>query len=168
MQSPSDPKSQQKSKPPIPETVGATSAPIKIGKSATTTPLEVHAPTGPALLRKDGSPKRVLLRVENVTSRMPAPSIDVYVNLPPGEEPEKYPGQYALTISTFGMVEASKTGGGHPGNGLSFVRDITDLYLRLTARQDWDGKTLQLSFIPEPSGNYPVQVTVGRVSLLIE
>ena len=165
---PQDPNKPQKSRPPIPETVGATSAPIKIGKSASTIPLEVHAPTGPALLRTEGPPKRVLLRLENVTSGIPAPSINVYINLPPGEAPEKHPDLYALKISTFGLVEASQPRGEHPGDGLSFVQDVTDLYLRLTSSRDWDGKTLRLSFIPGRSADYPVEVTVGRVSLLIE
>src|ERR1700730_13150493 len=62
MPSPSDPKNPQKSRPPIPEMWGATGAPFELGKRTTTIPFEIHAPTGPALLRSDGRAKRVLLR----------------------------------------------------------------------------------------------------------
>lgn len=165
MQAPNPPRN---SRPPVPETVGATSGPIPLGKSVSTIHFEVHAPTGPALLRTEGPPKRVLLRVENVRSNMPAPSFDVYLNVPPGEAPEAHPDLHALTISTFGLVERSKPQGGHPGNGLSFVQDVTDIYNHLTAGANWDGKDLRVSFVPAPSASYPVEVTVSRVSLLIE
>jgi hypothetical protein len=165
---PQDQNKPQKSRPPVPETVGATSEPIHLSKDPASFQFEIHAPTGPALLRADGAPKRVFLRVEGVKSYMPAPSFDVYLNLPPGEDPERHPDLLGLTISTFGLVERSRPTGNHPGNGLSFVQDVTDLYARLMADKDWDRKNLRVSVIPAPSGGYPVDVTVDRVSLLIE
>ena len=71
-------------------------------------------------------------------------------------------------MSTFGLLESSEPKGNHPGNGLSFLPDVTDLFLHLTAAKDWDQKTLRVSFAPKRWGNYPVEVTVGRVSLVIE
>ena len=163
-----DPKKPQKSRPPVPETVGATSEPFKIGKSPSTVQLEVHPPTGPGLLRADGQPKRILLRVENMTSLSLAPSISVYLNVPPGETAEKRPDLYAMKISTFGLFEASQPKGDHPGDGLSFTQDISELYAHLTASKDWDGKKLRLTFIPGRSGDSPVDISIGRVSLQIE
>ncbi len=165
--SPLDPKNPQKTRPPIPETVGATSAPFELGDRITTISFEIHTPTGPALVRSDGQAKRVLLRVENVRSSNVAPSFDVYLNLPTGEEPEKHPDLFAFTMSTFGLVEASKTREQHPGNGLSMLRDVTELFIRLTATKHWDGKTLRVSFVPAPWEQH-FHVQVGRVSLMIE
>lgn len=168
MQSSPDPKNPQKPRPPIPETVGATNAPFELGKGITTISFEIHAPAGPALLRSEGPPKRALLRVENVKSKIRAPTFDVYLNMRQGQEPEKHPELLAFTLSTFGLVESSKSRGHHPGNGLSIVEDVTELLARQTKTGDWNGKTLHVSFVPAPWGAYPISVQVGRVSLMLE
>ncbi len=167
MQSSSDPKNSQKSKPPIPETVGATSAPFQLTKGITTISFEIHAPKGPALLRPDGQPKRVLLRLENIRSTTVAPSFGVYFNVPPGEDPQRFPSLFAFKMSTFGLVEASDTSAHHPGDGLSSIQDVTQLFLGLAADKNWDGKTLRISFVPSPWKD-PVNVEVGRASLVLE
>lgn len=158
----------QKPKPPVPETVGATSGPFELGKGVSTTSFEIHAPSGPGLLRPDMQPKRVLLRLENVRSTIQAPSFDVYLNVPPGADPENHPELRAFTMSTFGLAESSRPKGNHPGDGLNIVREVTDLYARLSAAKDWDAKNLRVSFVAEPWDDHPVKVTVGRVSLVIE
>ena len=168
MQSQPDPNKPQKSRPPIPETVGATSAPFELGKRTTTISFDIHVPVGPALSRQERPAKRILLRVENVKSAMLAPSFRVYLNVPPGEEPEKHPDLRAFNLSTFGMVEASESKGHHPGDGLSFLKDVTELLVRLTITGDWDGRSLRVSFVPAPWGDYPISVQVGRVSLMLE
>lgn len=167
MQSPTDPQNPPKSRPAIPETVGATSAPFELGKHVTTISLEIHAPSGPALLRPDGQPKRVLLRIENLRSTSVAPTFDVYLNLPSGEIPEKRPDLFAFTMPTFGLVESSQTREHHPGNGLNFVRDVSQTFMRLPATTNWDGKILHVSFVPAPWKN-PISAHVGRVSLMLE
>jgi hypothetical protein len=90
----------QKPRPPVPETVGATSAPFELGKGVSTTSFGIHAPSGPALMRSDMQPKRVLLRLENVRSTIQAPSFDVYLNVLPGADPENHPELRAFTMST--------------------------------------------------------------------
>jgi hypothetical protein len=167
MQSPSDPNNPQQDKPPIPEMLGATSRPFELGKVTSTVSFEIQSPTGPALLRSDGQPKRVLLRAEKVTSTIPAPPFDVYLNLPPGEEAEKHPDLYAFTLSTFGLVESSTSGDQHPGNGLNFLEDVTELFVRLNAMKDWDRKTIRASFVPS-SWVGDIKVQVGRLSLMME
>ena len=168
MQSPPDAKNPQKRRPPIPEMVGATSAPFKLEKGITTVSFEIHAPTGPGLLRSDGQPGRVLLSLENVTAKLAAPSFGIYLNLPPGSDPERHPELYAMTLSTFGLVESSKTSEEHPGDGLNFRKDVTDLFLRLMAVREWDHRTLHVSFAPIRWKDYPLDVRVGRVSLMLE
>ena len=165
----SDPKKPQKSRPPIRETVGATSAPFELGRGIATTSFEVHAPTGPALLRADGEARHVLLRIENVRSDYLAPPFDVYLNVPPGEDPRRHPELFAFTLSTFGLVEMSASTGGHAGNGLNFLRDVTELYGFLSAAKDWDPKALRVSFVTSSwDESAPIKVQVGRVSLMIE
>ena len=82
--------------------------------------------------------------------------------------PEKHPDLRAFNLSTFGMVEASESKGHHPGDGLSFLKDVTELLVRLTITGDWDGRSLRVSFVPAPWGDYPISVQVGRVSLMLE
>jgi tyrosinase len=158
----------KKTKPPVPETVGATSGPFELGAGVSTTSFGIHAPTGPALLRSDTQPKRVLLRLENVRSTIQVPSFDVYLNVPPGADPENHPELHAFTMSTFGLAESSRPKGDHPGDGLNIVREVTDLYTRLSAAKDWNPNNLRVSFVAESWDDHPVKVTVGRVSLVIE
>ena len=165
MQLPQDQRDPRKSKPAIWEMVGATSAPFSLSTGPTHASFALHAPTGPALLRADGKPRRVLLRVENITSQSTAPSIDIYLNVPPGDEPAKRPDLRAGTISTFGLP--SSPDDQHAGNGLAYTEDVTALYLRLAAARDWDPKNLRVSLVPA-TWDYPVEVQIGRVCLMLE
>ena len=170
MHSPQDPKATQKAQPtvrPIPEMVGATTAPFSLRGGVTHTTFQLHAPTGPAILRADGMPRRVFLRVENMTSKLPAPSFDIYLNLPLGAAPEKHPELRAGTMSTFGLLESSRSDGQHAGNGLTYAEEVTAVFLRLALTREWDGKTVRVSFVPI-LWDYPLDVTVGRVSLTME
>ena len=163
-QNPADPKS---SRPPIPETVGATAAPFRLGNTTTTIAFEIHPPTGPGLLRADGQPKRVLLRIENMRSGRQAPPYGMYLNLPPGAEAERHPDLFAFTLGTFGLVESSIMRDQHPGNGINVLEDITALYSRLASSREWDSKTLNVTFVPA-HWEHPVDVEVGRLSLVLE
>src|SRR5262252_9245238 len=48
--------------PPIPEMIGATTAPFSLSKGMTHVSLAMHAPTGPAAQRADRTPIRVFLK----------------------------------------------------------------------------------------------------------
>jgi hypothetical protein len=74
----------------------------------------------------------------------------------------------AFLMATFGLLEASLSKEGQPGYGLNVIRDVTDLYTRLSHEKNWDRKALRLSFVSEPWGDYPVKITIGRASLVIE
>jgi hypothetical protein len=91
----------------------------------------------------------------------------VYLNLPRDASPEGRPDLFALTLSTFGLAESSLSQGDHPGDGLSFVKDISALYARLTSDRNWDGRTVRASFFPRPWDG-PIDVEVGRVSVVLE
>ena len=153
--------------PPVPEMVGATSAPFYLGKFPTYISLPVHAPTGPALLHADPKLRRVYLSIENITSNERAPSYVVYLNLPPGDEPGKRPDLRAGVLAMFGLEESSRADGEHPGNGLTYSLDVTELFARLAAARDWDARSLRVHFVPRPWDG-AVKVQIGRVSLYFE
>lgn len=169
MQTPPKPKAQ-----PIPEMVGATSAPVLVDKAKTTVSFAIHPPSGPALrhapvgpgmIRADGSPVRILLRVENITSKEPSSDLDVYVNLGADADPAKNPELHAGRLPMFGLVEASTAGVERSDNGLFHVLDITKLYDRLSRQDGWDSKTIRITIVPmDPEG---ISVRIGRVSLYI-
>ena len=68
----------------------------------------------------------------------------------------------------FGLVELTGSDEKHPGNGLTYSNEVTGLFHRLKASRDWDGRILRVSFDPIDWLEYPLDVTVGRVSLLVE
>jgi tyrosinase len=147
--------------------VGATSDPFYLGKDAKRISFEIHQPTGPALLHPNTLPRRVFLNVENLTSDTPAPLFDVYLNVPPGDHPEKRDDLYVGSLALFGLVQASRVRRNHPDNGLTVNLDVTETFHRLAAAPDWDAKTLHVSFIPRRWDD-ALNVRVGRVSLYFE
>jgi tyrosinase len=160
-----DPK---KNVPAIPEMVGATSSPSMIGPGPSQISLQIHAPTGPAALSAGAARRQVSLRLENLTCDRRAPTFDVYLNVPPGGKPENYPELHAGSLGMFGLVESSTGSGNHPATGMTFKFDISELFARLSARQDWDPNVLRLSFVPLLWDAPVPQVRVGRVSLYFQ
>jgi len=91
---------------------------------------------------------RVHLRIERVTGTAAAPAYEVYVNVPPGDDPAQHPELRAGLLSTFGLVEASQTNDVHSGSGLTAVLDITAIRDRLAEDGRWDPARLQITFRP--------------------
>jgi tyrosinase len=162
MQTPEDPNAAR-----IPEMVAATTAPFFLTETTTHTSLAIHAPTGPALLAPGGTPRRVFLKVENITSESEVPTYEVYLNLPPGAGPGVNRDRRAGNLSMFGLIESSRASETSSGSGLTYSFDVTGVVLRLIATREWDGKTLRVSFVPEP---WPgrARAQVGRLSLYFE
>ena len=151
---------------PIPEMIGATTAPFSLNKGMTHISLAMHAPTGPSALRADRTPIRVFLKFENITATVRAPAFDVYVNLP-DDAPEKHPETHAGGLPMFGLVEATRSTEQHAGNGLTYVQDVTNLFIRLATTRSWDPTKLRVTLLARPWDD-TVQVQVGRVSLVIQ
>jgi hypothetical protein len=151
----------------IPEMVGATSAPFALGKDATHISLAIHPPTGPAFLGVDKVPRRVFLKFENITSDEMAPPYNVFLNLPPGDDPAKHPELHVGVLAMFGLVELSSPSRDHPGDGLTYSVTVTSEFLRLPAMPGWDSNNLRITFVPKPWDD-EVDVRVGRVSLYFE
>lgn len=165
MQSPPDHRDPQKSRPPVPEMVGATSAPFEIGSGATEISLAIHPPTGPAQLPADSKPKQVSIQVENITGEKVAPTFSVYLNVPPGDDPVQHPELSAGSLGLFGLVGASHPDSKHGGSGMSFKLNVSEVVDHLIATKNWDPKHLRISFVPGYWDAPVPKVRVGRVSL---
>jgi hypothetical protein len=153
---------------PIPEMVGATTAPFFIAQGETRVSIQVHRPTGPASVQDPAHPRQVFLRVENVTCQQRAPSFRVYLNVPAGEIPEDHPDLAAGNMGTFGLQESSDPERPHGGNGMNFNFEISALFTRLATKPDWDTGKLTVSFVHAWWAGQVPQVRVGRVSLYVQ
>jgi tyrosinase len=159
----------------IPEMVGATEQPVELAGRPTSTSLEVKAPTGPALEAATGGgpPPRVFLNFENITGAGEPPSYAVYVNLPEGAAPEQHRDRLVGVLPMFGVAEATSTEQGHPGSGLHYALDASEVIGRLEAAGEWEPANLRVTFVPRrrsvpPAGGLeaaPQPIRVGQVSL---
>ena len=166
MQSQGNPTNPRKPAPPVPEMVGATPAPFFIGPGITQISLEMHPPTGPALDHEGGVMHRdIYLAFDNVKGKVRAPSFQVYLNLPPGRQPDEHPELRAGVLAMFGLVESSSPRDNHGGDGKNMIISVTDLFVRLMAARDWDSRTLRVTFVPQTWDAPVPQVQVGRVAL---
>ena len=150
------------------ELIGATGEPLRLGGESTQVAIALHEPTGPgregAPVRLGWTPPRVFLNVENITSDVPSPPYEVYLNLPVGADPERHPEHHAGTLALFGISSVSR-GPKHPQHGLLEKLDVTALYALLCADRSWDRRTLRVVFVPTARGAPPIRV--GRVSLYL-
>lgn len=161
---------------PIPEMVGATEQPLTLTGETATTSLPVSQPTGPASLTGEASavPPRVFLNIENITSSGRPDGYLVYVNVPPGSNPDDHPELCAGLLPMFGVAESTRNTEEHPGNGLHYTLDITDVVRTLEAKNAWNASEMRVTFVPQMesegeehglvAASAPA-VHVGRVSL---
>jgi tyrosinase len=162
-----------------PELVGATDRSVQVGN----TPIRIRVPmpaqasardrraatiaaTAPAdaASRGPAAEPRVLLQLENLTAGGRANSYDVYVNIPQGADPTAYPERFAGRLDLFGVAEASRASAQHPGSGLTYTLDISDIYQQLATAADWDPENIHVSLAPVRQWE-GATVTVGRVSV---
>lgn len=158
----SDPKT---TKPPVPEMVGATSAPFEIGEGVTEISLVIHTPTGPGRQPEDGSHPQVMLRVENMTGDKLAPTFSVYLNVPQGGDPLQYPELSPGSLPLFGLTAASHPDSEHGGSGMSFQLNASEVVAHLIATKNWNPGHLRVLFVPGYWDAPVPKVRVGRVSL---
>jgi tyrosinase len=150
---------------PIPEMVGASEKPVSVAGAPATTSVLLSAPTGPARVALAASaPKKAYLNIENVTGTG-ATTYSVYLNLPAKSDHTKHEDLFAGLLPTFGVREATRRDERHSGSGLHFTLEVTDLIHRLSEQQNWDPKSLSVTFVPKSDEDEPVEIHVGRVSL---
>jgi len=156
--------------PEEPEMVGASEAPLLVEGDRATTTVRLNAPTGPAAERAAASPPDVHLTVENVTGLDAHGNYAVYLNLPEGSKPEDHRERYAGLIPMFGVREATRRQGDHPGDGLTFSLDVTEVVRRLESRGEWTGSVAVTLVRDDPSPPTtaeaaPAPIRIGRVGV---
>jgi tyrosinase len=116
--------------------------------------------------------REVYLNLENITAtKKPIDSYLVYVNLPDGAKVDNYPELKAGIIPSFGIIQASKPDREHPGDGVSYCFEITDIVSFLEPQGLWNPDNFRVSFVPysteaEREAVPDLQpVKVGRVSV---
>lgn len=73
----------------------------------------------------------------------------------------------------FGVVEASRADENHPGSGLHYTLDVTDVVRELESAGSWDPDNFRVAFIPKRRRGTAAlalrpndhEIHVGRVSL---
>ncbi|HEV3146299.1 MAG TPA: tyrosinase family protein [Gemmataceae bacterium] len=161
--------------PSQPELVGATLSATRLSDQVAhvsvptpITPSTFHAAAGrgvpPITAKASQLVQHVSLHLEQVTSSDVAPTYDVFVNVPDGEDPNKHDDRFIGRVAMFGIKQASDPRGAHGGGGQNFAFDITELYHQLHDQGEIDPKHLKVSFVPVSPIGKP-QVTVGRISL---
>ncbi len=151
---------------PLPELVGSTTSPTTLADQTATHRLRLFPATGPQrMLGASGTHfRRAYLQLENVRGEGPAASYQVYLNVPEGqaEPPEEL---YVGTAATFGLRRASIPTARHPGGGLHFSFDVTDVVNKLKAKQEWHPDELRVTFVPVRKASADSAIEVGRISL---
>jgi tyrosinase len=151
----------------VPEMVGATDRPVRLGAGPTSARMSISAPTGPARrsVAGGGPSKRVYLNVENIKSEGRPTSYAVYINVPPGADPWDREDRLAGILPMFGVAEASSGDATHGESGLHYSLEVTDVVDRLEAEGSWDPNSLDVTFVPRGQRGEGAPVEVGRVSL---
>ena len=159
----------KKAKKTSTEMVGATRASFTLNSAVTHASFAAKpkAAKRGAAAAAAGPMRRVFLNIEKLVSNEPAPSYDVYLNVPDGQNPKDHPNLFVGRLPMFGLVESSKKSAISSGSGLHYALDITNLYAHVSTLPDWDPNNLRVSFVPA-RGQAPANVTVGRVSLYFE
>jgi tyrosinase len=153
-----------------PEMVGATDHPVTLDAARTTARMTMTTPAGPAAPAarrrlKAGPARRAYLNLENVSGTGGPTRYSVYLNLPADANPADHRDRYAGLLPMFGVKEATRADAQHPGGGLNYALEVTDLVDRLRSLPDWSDAELHVTFVARGGEPAPSAVQVGRVSL---
>lgn len=158
---------------PVPEMVGATEAPIRLGRQGASARVPLSAPRGPGLEALAApTPPRIHLNIENIRGSHTTP-YRVYVNVPEGDAPEDHPELLAGSLPMFGLHEASGGDPEHAPSGLTYAFDVTAIARRLG--EAWNPNELRVTFVRDAFDDEeeraaleapePPPIEVGRVSV---
>lgn len=99
-------------------------------------------------------PNRVYLQLENVRGNLDPFKLNVSVNQ-----------KNAGSVGLFGLRRASSKDGGHGGEGLTYVMDITDIVDSMFLDNGFDLDSLDVRIVPNQAVPEDGEITVGRVSV---
>lgn len=111
------------------------------------------------------SQDQVYLLLENIRGTRDATVLNVYINLPAGENPGPYPQRLAGSAGLFGLRMASLRYEENPGEGLTFLFDVTTQVREQVAAQPGPVAEIHLSIWPDTPLPDSSDLVVGRVSL---
>jgi tyrosinase len=153
----------------VPEMVGATAGPVKLGSQAINVGFTLAKASGPvASVLDSGTVPDVFLNFENVTARQLVNAYDVYVNVPSGDSPQQHPEQHAGVLPMFGVVNASTKDKGGTGDGLNYTFRITKLVKQLTKKHAWQWDDIQVTLVPRDQSQQNADLKVGRISVYLK
>lgn len=110
-------------------------------------------------------PDRIFLNLENVRGRSDATAFNVYINVPDGEDPAKYPDHLAGSVALFGVRKASVADSTHAGDGLTFVIEITRVIDTLHLAGDLNVAQLHVRLVPLNPVAEAANISIGRISI---
>ena len=163
---------------PIPEMVGATDRPVVLAGPSEAR-LSVVPPAGPGAHVEAAAPApgEIYLNIENITGTDTGTGTgtitgyDVYLNVPPGADPEGHPELRIGRMPLFGLAEASRPDTAHAGNGLKYAYRIGSIVRRLQSESAWTADDVRISFVPRRPAvgpeAAPEPITVGRISIYV-
>ncbi len=163
-------------RPPQAELLGANAQAVRLeGKSvntqvaldpqATRKLSASFAPRGMGMAGAAAEPDRVFLNLENIRGGNDGVIFDIYVGLPPGAKPEDHPENRAGAVALFGVAKASRDDGGHGGNGLVKVVEITRVIDALHLKPPVDLQKLNIQFVPRHELLPADNISIERVSV---
>lgn len=154
------------------EAIGANAAVVSVGAAPAKTQVTLEpraAAAGVAAMgvtQLGNEVSRLYLSLESVRGSAPSPLLQVYVNVPEGDEPQAHPELLAGSLTLFGLNIASQPDGQHGGNGLGYTLDITDLAQRLQDAGGFDPNHLRVTLVPGEQVTADAPVTVDKISVL--
>jgi tyrosinase len=104
-------------------------------------------------------PDKVLLNIENVTSKADSPAFHVFVKAPDGTTAK------AGSIALFGARQASIADGKHGGSGVNFVLDISKIVDQLHLKSQFDVDQLEVKLEAVHPISAEANVKIGRISI---
>ncbi|HTZ66044.1 MAG TPA: tyrosinase family protein [Roseiarcus sp.] len=160
--------------PPATELLGATESVPLVGGGASaalalnpTVKAKVAASLNAVRTEAPGQaaePDRVYLNLENVRGLDDATVFDVYVNVPPGQDPAQHPELKAGSVALFGVRKASASNDAHAGNGLNFVLNISSIVDALHMSSALNASELHVQLVPRRPVPEAAQISIGRIS----
>jgi tyrosinase len=111
------------------------------------------------------APDRIFLNLENVRGVNDATAFAVYINVPDGEDPARFPDHLAGSIALFGVRKATMADATHAGNGLTFVLEITHVIDTLHLAGALNIDQLHVRLVPTRPVPAAAQISIGRISV---
>lgn len=112
-----------------------------------------------------GAKPRVYLLLENIQGTRDATVLNAYLGLPDGALPGEHAGLLGGSVGLYGLRRASLRHDPDGGSGLSFVLDVTEIFLGLPPARSLKDNEVRVSVVPRRTSSGADDLLVGRVAL---